>query len=106
MVRELVERLPLMVTPRWVHSLAQPIAIEDVIAYLREALDVQINQSRIVEIGGGSRVGYIEIMKEYARQRGLWRQIIPVTSVDAKVVELVVTADYAALCAGRTQAGR
>lgn len=85
MVRELVERLPVMVTPRWVHSLAQPIAIEDVIAYLREALDVQINHSRIVEIGGGSRVGYIEIMKEYARQRGLWRQIIPVPLLTPKL---------------------
>jgi uncharacterized protein YbjT (DUF2867 family) len=77
MIRSLVNKLPVMVTPRWVYSLAQPISIEDVIAYLMEALDVELADSEIVEIGGVSQVGYLDIMTEYARQRGMRRLIIP-----------------------------
>jgi hypothetical protein len=58
--------------------MAQPIAIEDVLAYLLEALDLADNQSHIVEIGGPDQVSYGEIMREYARQRNLWRLMIPV----------------------------
>ncbi len=78
MVRALVERLPIMVTPRWVRSEAQPIAIEDVISYLLAALDLPAGVSRIFEIGGADRVSYGDIMREYARQRGLRRLMIPV----------------------------
>jgi hypothetical protein len=75
MIRALVERLPVMICPRWVNVLAQPIAIEDVVAYLRECLE-QPAASRIFEIGGADRVSYADIMREYARQRGLRRIII------------------------------
>ncbi len=75
LIRALVERLPIMICPRWVKAQAQPIAIEDVIAYLEESLD-QPAESRIFEIGGASRVSYADIMREYARQRGLRRILI------------------------------
>ena len=78
MVRSLVEKLPMMYTPRWVRSLTQPIAIEDVIQYLVAALDVKLDGSKVYEIGGADRVSYDGIMKEYARQRGLKRLIVPV----------------------------
>jgi uncharacterized protein YbjT (DUF2867 family) len=78
MVRTLVNRLPVMVTPRWVRTAAQPIAIEDLIAYLVAALDVQLDGSAVFEIGGADRVSYGGIMQEYARQRGLRRLMIPV----------------------------
>jgi len=78
MVRALVERLPVMLTPRWTRSLSQPIAIEDVIAYLRAALDLEIDGSRVFEIGGADRVSYRDILREFARQRGLRRLIVPV----------------------------
>jgi uncharacterized protein YbjT (DUF2867 family) len=78
MVRTLVNRLPVMVTPRWVHVLAQPIAIEDLVDYLARAIDVPLPQSEVFEIGGGDRVSYAGIMQEYARQRGLRRVMIPV----------------------------
>ena len=78
MIRALVEKLPVMVTPRWVHTLSQPIAIEDVIHYLVAALDVPPNESTIIEIGGRERASYGDIMAEYARQRGLRRLTIPV----------------------------
>lgn len=78
MVRALVERLPVMVTPRWVSTRAQPIAIEDVIAYLVAALDAPAEVTGVFEIGGADVVSYREIMREYARQRGLRRWLIPV----------------------------
>jgi len=78
MIRALVDRLPVMVTPRWVRVLAQPVAVEDVIAYLVAALDVQVDGSTVFEIGGADRVSYQEIMLEYGHQRGLRRLMIPV----------------------------
>jgi uncharacterized protein YbjT (DUF2867 family) len=79
MVRALVEQLPVMTTTRWVRTLAQPIAIEDVIAYLVAALDLELEESVVFEIGGADRVAYEGIMREYAWQRGLKRWIIPVS---------------------------
>ena len=78
LVRALVERLPAMVTPRWVAIPAQPIGIEDVLAYLRAALDLPLSGSRVYEIGGPDRVSYGDLMREYARQRGLRRFMIPI----------------------------
>ena len=78
MIRALVEKLPVLITPRWVRMRTQPIAIEDVIGYLLQALELEIDGSRIVEIGGPDQVSYPELMKEYARQRGLKRLMIPV----------------------------
>jgi uncharacterized protein YbjT (DUF2867 family) len=78
MIRALTERLPVMIAPRWVATPAQPIAIEDLLAYLIEALELPPGQSRTFEIGGTERASYGEIMHEYARQRGLRRLIIPV----------------------------
>src|SRR5690606_33191909 len=78
MVRALVTRLPIMTTPRWVRSLAQPIAIEDVLAYCLAAVTKTIDGSVIYEIGGPDRVSYADLMREYARQKGLRRLIIPV----------------------------
>ena len=78
MIRALVEKLPVMVTPRWVRNLAQPIAIEDVIGYLMAALDLPARGSRVYEIGGCDQASYMDLMREYARQRHLRRLFIPV----------------------------
>ena len=78
MIRALVEKLPVMITPTWVHTPAQPIAIEDVVAYLVAALDLEADASRIFEIGGSDQVSYAALMNEYAKQRGLRRLMIPV----------------------------
>lgn len=78
MVRGLVERLPVMPTSNWVRSLAQPIAVEDVLEYLLEARDVTVEESTVFEIGGTDKVSYDGILREYARQRGLRRFVIPV----------------------------
>lgn len=78
MIRALVERLPVMVMPRWVRVKAQPIAIGDVLAYLLAALRRETLESVIFEIGGPDRVSYGELMREYSQQRGLRRLMLPV----------------------------
>jgi len=88
MIRTLTERLPVMIAPRWVATLAQPIAIEDLIAYLAAAADLPVKQSRIFEIGGSDQVSYGDIMREYAQQRGLRRLIIPVPVLTPRLSSL------------------
>lgn len=78
LIRSLVERLPVMIMPRWVRVPAQPIAIKDVLSYLIAALDLPVTGSRTYEIGGADKVTYADLMNEYARQRGLKRWLIPV----------------------------
>ncbi|MEX1185980.1 MAG: NAD(P)H-binding protein [Gemmatimonadaceae bacterium] len=78
MIRSLVERLPVMITPRWVKVPAQPIAIDDVLEYLVAALTVPTTRSATYEIGGADEMSYADIMREYARQRGKPLRIISV----------------------------
>jgi uncharacterized protein YbjT (DUF2867 family) len=78
MIRSLVERLPIMICPRWVQVKAQPIAVEDLLEYLMAALNLPQGPSQVYEIGGPEQASYGQIMQEYARQRGLSRWMIPV----------------------------
>jgi len=78
MIRSLVERLPVMITPRWVSVPAQPIAIDDLLAYLVEALTLPVSAYRVYEIGGADRMSYAEIMRVYAKLRGRKVWMIPV----------------------------
>ena len=78
MIRSLVERLPVMITPKWVSAKAQPIAITDLIEYLVAALRLPRSEYDIYEIGGADQVSYADIMRVYARQRGLKRLMVPV----------------------------
>jgi uncharacterized protein YbjT (DUF2867 family) len=98
MIRSLVEKLPVMTTPRWVRVQAQPIAIEDVVAYLSEAGAMPIVDSHVFEIGGADVVSYGDIMREYARQRGLRRLMVPVPFLTPTISSLwlgLVTPLYA-----------
>jgi len=98
MIRALVERLPVMITPRWVRTKAQPIGITDLLAYLVAAAGVAIDGSPIMAIGGADAVSYGEIMREYARQRGLRRAMISVPVLTPRLSSLwlgLVTPLYA-----------
>lgn len=88
MIRALVERLPMMIAPRWVSVPAQPIAIHDLLNYLLAALDLPVNDSRSYEIGGADRVSYGDLMREYARQRGLRRLILSVPVLTPRLSSL------------------
>lgn len=76
-VRHLTERLPLMLTPRWLRTRAQPISIADVLQYLLAALETPESAGEIVEIGGADILSYQGMMLLYAKIRGLRRTIIP-----------------------------
>ena len=67
MLRYLVERLPVMVCPSWVKSLAQPIAVDDVIEYLSGCMIHQETAGKIYEIGGKDKLTYEELMRVYAK---------------------------------------
>jgi len=88
MIRALVERLPVMIAPRWVSVDAQPIAIADLLAYLLAALDHPLDSSAIFEIGGSDRVSYGGLMREYARQRRLRRLVISVPFLTPRLSSL------------------
>jgi uncharacterized protein YbjT (DUF2867 family) len=70
MLRYLVERLRIMVCPNWVKSLAQPIALDDVIQYLAECLGKPQTIGKIFEIGGPDKMTYEELMRVYSAYLG------------------------------------
>ena len=76
-LRNLTERLPIMITPRWVRTRCQPIGIRDVLDYLVGAIE-HPEITGIVEIGGPDVLSYGDMMRVYARLRGLRRLMIPV----------------------------
>lgn len=76
MLRHLVEVLPVMVTPRWVETRCQPIAVRDVLAYLVGVLDEPRALGRVLEIGGGDVLTYREMMEQFAEVAGLRRRIV------------------------------
>jgi uncharacterized protein YbjT (DUF2867 family) len=80
MIRNLVEKLPVMTTPKWVRMDAQPIAISDVLSYLEAAIELPTPTSAhtVYEIGGTDLVSYGDLLRLYARRRGLRRLVIPV----------------------------
>ncbi len=78
MIRALVQRLPVMITPKWVHVKAQPIFIDDLLSCLEESLFVPLSSSQVVEVGGKDVTSYLGIMKAYAQERGLHRIYLPV----------------------------
>ena len=95
MIRALVERLPVMITPRWVNTAAQPIGIEDVIEYLMAAIGVPLPESVIVEIGGSDVTSYLGIMREYARQRKLRRWFMRGAVSQPVLIQPLADADHA-----------
>ena len=76
MLRYLTERLPAMITPRWVRTRTQPIAIRDVLRYLTLAADIPPEVSRPFDIGGPDVLTYEEMMHRYAAVAGLAKRII------------------------------
>lgn len=78
MIRYLTERLPVMITPRWVSTRCQPISIENVLDYLVICLTEPRSIGRLFEIGGPDVLTYGDMMREYAAARNLKRYLIPV----------------------------
>jgi uncharacterized protein YbjT (DUF2867 family) len=78
LVKSLTDRLPVMLCPRWLTTRTQPIAVNDVLAYLVAAKELPSGESRIFEIGSKDVTTYGDMIREYARQTGLRRWLISV----------------------------
>jgi uncharacterized protein YbjT (DUF2867 family) len=80
LIKTLTDRLPVMICPRWLTTPTQPIAVDDVLAYLLAAADLPAGESRVFEIGCEDVTTYGGMIREYARQRGLrrWLVYVPV----------------------------
>jgi uncharacterized protein YbjT (DUF2867 family) len=78
MIRYLTERLTVMITPKWVNTKTQPIAIRDVLRYLIDALTIEKTKGEIIDIGGEDILTYKDLMSIYAEVRGLKRYFIKV----------------------------
>jgi uncharacterized protein YbjT (DUF2867 family) len=98
MIRYLTERLPVMITPRWVDTRCQPIGVRAVLDYLIEALEKPEAQG-VYEIGGPDVLTYREMMLGYARVRGLHRLIVafpvPHPEWSGHFVDLITPIPYA-----------
>lgn len=91
MLRYLTERLPVMVTPRWVRTLIQPIAVKDVLRYLVGCSNLPAEVSRRFDIGGPDILTYADMMCRYADVAGLRRRlIIPVPLLSPRLSSLWV----------------
>ena len=98
LIRALTERLPVMITPRWVSVKTQPIAISTLLQYLIAGMDIEISGHKIFEIGAESQVTYGDMMWEYARQRSLRRYKLSVPVLTPRLSSLwlgLVTPLYA-----------
>ena len=78
LVKSLTDRLPVMLCPRWLTTPTQPIAVDDVLAYLLAVKDLPPGDSRTFEIGSPDVTTYGGMIREYARQKGLRRWLISV----------------------------
>ena len=76
MLRYLTEQLPVMVTPKWVSSQVQPIAVRDVLRYLTQSLELPVETNRRFDIAGPDVLTYREMMQRFAQVDGLRKRII------------------------------
>ena len=99
MTRQLVEHLPAMITPRWVRTRTQPIAVADVIRYLVAVLELPEAAGRAFDIGGPDVLEYVEMMRRLARIEGRKTVVLPVPlltpSLSSRWLSLVTDVDVA-----------
>jgi len=99
MTRQLVEHLPAMITPRWVHTRTQPIAVDDVVRYLVGVLQAPQAAGRHFDIGGPDVLEYVEMMRRVAAIEGRRQIIVPVPlltpSLSSRWLALVTDVDVA-----------
>ena len=76
-IRDLAEKLPVLITPRWVHTRCQPIAIRNVLGYLTGVLEHPETTDSAYDIGGPDVMSYLDLIKGYCEVRGLRRIFLP-----------------------------
>lgn len=97
-IRDLTEKLPVMVAPKWLKTRCQPIAIRDVLIYLTRVLGNNTALDKTLDIGGPDIITYKEMLLRYAKVRGLKRWIISVPILSPKLssywLNLVTSVNY------------
>ena len=91
MTRQLVEHLRVMVTPKWVATRTQPIALDDVVRYLLEVLVLPEAAGRIFEVGGPEILQYVTMLRRVAAIEGRRLTIVPVPVVSPRLSSLWLT---------------
>jgi uncharacterized protein YbjT (DUF2867 family) len=84
-IRDLVNHLPVMITPAWVRSRSTPIALDDLLAYLIAVGDLDVAASRTFDVGGPDIVTYEEVMRCFGRHAGRQPRIVPVPLLSPKL---------------------
>lgn len=87
-VKNLVEKSPIIALPKWAKTKTEPIGIGDALLYLKESIDIKIDKSEIVEIGGKERMSYEEFIKRYAKYRNKKTIIVRVSILPEKIAGL------------------
>lgn len=87
-IRDLVEKLPVMVAPKWVSTRCQPIALRNVLQYLEGVLEKEEAYNKIFDIGGPNILTYKQMMLQFAEVRGLTRSIISVPVLSPRLSSL------------------
>lgn len=85
MIRDIVEKLPVMITPKWILTESQPIAIRDVVQFLARVIGNQQCYNRTFDIGGPEILSYKDMMLQYAEMRKLKRRIYTTSLISPKV---------------------
>jgi uncharacterized protein YbjT (DUF2867 family) len=97
MTRQLVEHLPAMITPKWVRTRTQPIAVADVVQYLVGILTAPVEGSRAFDIGGPDVLEYVEMLRVVSRIEGRTLLVVPVPlltpSLSSRWLSLVTSVD-------------
>ena len=88
LIRHFVERIPVLITPKWVRTRTQPIAVRSVLCYLMDALTIPATADRVIEIGGPEVLTYADMFAGYAKVRGLKRLVLPVPVLTPKLSSL------------------
>lgn len=89
MVR-LVQRLPVMICPKWASTLSQPVALPDVVKSLRHCIETREARNRIFDIGGPDVVSYLEMMKMISQKMGVSRLFLPIPFLSPELSTLWV----------------
>ncbi|SHF62025.1 SDR family oxidoreductase [Pedobacter caeni] len=87
-IRDLTEKLPVMVAPKWIQTKCQPIGIRDVLRYLSGVLSNEKALGQVFDIGGPDILSYQEMMMQYANVRQLKRIIIPLPLLTPRLSSL------------------
>ncbi|MCU0930187.1 MAG: SDR family oxidoreductase [Burkholderiaceae bacterium] len=95
-IRDLVFHLPVMVTPRWVRSRSQPIALDDVLEYLGRIAELPQAAGQVYDAGGPEVLTYEDLMRTFARVVGRHPQIVPVPVLTPRLSSYAFAAEQAA----------